>query len=163
MEWRTGVPPVSRSAGESPATTQDHCHQTLSAVRSALQSRCFELIALLPAHQLRRTGCLPSQREAEARHHRIAGEIRVGMILIAGLVIVLLGVFVRLLHSPRRIVAFVLHAFIDRKRGNAHTGQAEVIGAIVVSRLGMRIGTNRQTKFLGQRLHRGIKSCALAA
>ena len=87
----------------------------------------------------------------------------VGMILIAGLVIVLLGVFIGLLHSPGRIVPLVLDAFIDRKRGNAHAGQAEMIGAIIVSRLGMRIGTNRQAKFLGQRLHRGIKSGALAA
>ena len=78
------------------------------------------------------------------------------MVFVTGLVIVLFRVFICLLQTPRRIVPLVLDALIDRKRRNSDTGQAEMVGAVVVSRLGMRIGANRQTKFLRQRLRQAI-------
>ena len=77
------------------------------------------------------------------------------MILIAGLVIVLFGELAGLLHAPRSVMALVLNAFTDGKRGDAHAGQAEMIGTIIVSRLGARIGTNRQAEFMPPPPYRG--------
>ena len=83
------------------------------------------------------------------------------MIFIARLMIVLGGVLFGLLHAPRIIVPFIFHALIDRERGNPDARQAEVIGAIIVSGLGMGIRTNGQPKFLRHGLHHGIKRSPL--
>src|SRR5580704_4817379 len=123
----------------------------------ALQSRCLEFIALLPADEPREACRLPAESESEARHRRIADEIHLGMVLIAGLVVMLLRVFLVLRQTPGLVVAFELHAFIDRERWNAHAGQTEMIGAIEVSSLGARIGTDRQPELFGHRLHPGIE------
>ena len=109
----------------------------------AFHSRRLKLITLLPSHQLGLRGSLPSQSKSESCHHRVAGKIHARMIFIAGLMVVLRGVLFRLLHTPGSVVSLILYAFIDRERGNTHARQTEMIGAIVMSRLGARIGANR--------------------
>ena len=77
-----------------------------------MQTR-FKLIALLPAHQFGLRGGLPSQHKSESCHHRVAGEIHARMIFIAGLMVMLRGVFFRLLQAPGSVVSLVLYTFIN--------------------------------------------------
>src|ERR1700678_581741 len=126
-----------------------------------LDSRRLELIALLPADEARETGRLPTQGEAEACHRGIGREIHLGTVLVARLVIALLCVFLVLLDSPSLIVTFELHSFVHRERWDANARQAEVIGAVEVTRLRARIRTNRQAEFFRGRLHPRIERCPL--
>src|ERR1700688_3556901 len=129
----------------------------------ALEPCRFELIALLPADELRETCRFPAQRESKPRHGCVADEVHFRMILVAWLVIVLLDVFFILRQPPRFVVTFELHSFIDRKRRNTHARQTEMIGAIKMSGLGPRIGTNRQPELFRRCLHPRIERCALGA
>src|SRR5271165_602478 len=71
------------------------------------------------------------------------------MKLIAGLVVMVRDIVFRLSLAPRQIVSFELHSFADRKRWDAHARQAEVVRAVIVSCLGMRIGLDGQPVILG--------------
>ena len=127
------------------------------------ESGRLELISLFPANCFRLARRLPPGGEAEPRHCGIASEIHVRMIFVAWLVVVLGGVFVRLLQAPRLVMPLVLHPFINRERRNSHTRQAEVIGTVVVSGLRPRVGTNGQPEFLRQGLDGRIERGALGA
>src|ERR1039458_8369887 len=85
------------------------------------------------------------------------------MVLIARLVIMLLGVLFILRQSPGLVVAFELHAFVDREGWNAHAGQTEMIGTIEVSCLWARVRTDRQPEFFRGGLHPGIERRPLRA
>src|SRR5450631_3396762 len=74
-----------------------------------LRPRRFELIALLPSHQLGQTRSFPSQGKAKPRHRRIPHEIHLRMIFITRLVIMLLDVVALLIESPGLGVPLVLH------------------------------------------------------
>src|SRR5271169_5669920 len=89
---------------------------TAAVLGLTLRPRRLELIALLPFDQFGQASGFPSQRESEPRHGRIADEIHLWMVLIAGLVIMLLHVIALLLESPGLGVAFVLQAFINGER-----------------------------------------------
>lgn len=77
---------------------------TLTKMKScsllALGSCGFKLVALLPFNQLGRACRRPPERESESGHRRVSNEIHLGMILVAGLMVVLLGVLVQLLQTP---------------------------------------------------------------
>src|SRR5438270_9922932 len=79
----------------------------------ALFPCCLEFVSGLPANHLWLRCRSPPERESEARHDSVATEIHLWIVLVARLVIALIGVFLRLLHSPIGGVVFVLHAFID--------------------------------------------------
>src|SRR5260370_35261568 len=89
----------------------------------ALHSCRLELSALLPGDRLGEAGCFPAQREAKARHRRIPGEIHVGTVFVARLMIVLFSVFLVLCDSPGLVVVLELHAFVDRERWNPDARQ----------------------------------------
>src|ERR1700691_5191957 len=124
-------------------------------------TRSFELIAFFPVDEMRLVGSLPAERETEARHGGVRGPVQTGMVFVARLMVVMRGVVGILRQSPDFIVAFELYSLIDGKRWNANARQAEVIGAVVMSGFGVRVGTNFEAEILRNRLHRGIKSCAL--
>ena len=77
--------------------------------------------------------------------------------------IVLVGVFLSLLDSPLRVVPFVFHPFVNGKCRNADARHAEVVRAIVVASLRMRVGPDGKPKLFRHSLNRGIKSRALGA
>src|SRR5579864_7493345 len=81
------------------------------------------------------------------------------MVFVAGLVIVLLHVFLFLIQAPGLAVAFELHAFVDREGWNAYPRQAEMIGTVEVAGFRPRISTNRKAEVLGNgfdcRIERG--------
>ena len=129
----------------------------------ALQPCFFKLVAFLPSLKLRLRSCRPSQGKSKARHGRIGPEVHAGAIFVAGLVIVLIGIFFRLLNSPLSVVAFVFHPFIDRKRRHPHPRHAEVVRAIVVPGFRMRVGPDCQSKLFCHRLDSWIKSGTLGA
>src|SRR5579871_3845496 len=85
----------------------------------ALDSCGLELVALLPADQLGQACGLPSERESEARHRRVADKIHLGMIFVARLVIVLFDVLLFLFKAPGLGMSLVLHALIDGEGWNA--------------------------------------------
>src|SRR3974390_2655511 len=78
--------------------------QTLRLLRPADSAGFLELGALLPANFGRLVGCLPTERDSEARHHAVAGEVHLGMVLIAGMVIVVGDEVLHLLHAPLSVV-----------------------------------------------------------
>src|SRR5439155_23000758 len=118
------------------------------ATAHTFHPRRLEFVALLPSHKARHGGSLPSQGKTESCHGCVPGEIHLRMIFITGLMIMFGREFVRLLHSPSRVVAFVFHSFIHGECGNSHTRQAEVICAVVMSCLGASIRTDVQAKLL---------------
>src|SRR2546430_17622695 len=77
--------------------------------------------------------------------------------------VALVGEFLGLFSPPFSVVAFVLHPFIDRKCRNSHARHAEVVRAIVVSRLGMRIWPDGQSKLLSHRFYGRVKGRAFSA
>ena len=85
------------------------------------------------------------------------------MVFVARLVIVLLDVVALLGKAPGFGVSLELHAFADREGRDADAGQTEMVGAVEVSGLGARIGTDRQPEFLRGGLHRRIEVGALRA
>src|ERR1017187_10715792 len=85
------------------------------------------------------------------------------MVLVAGMVIVLGDEVFRLLDAPLAVVSLVEHARTNRKRGHADARQAEVVGAVIVSGIGIGIGNDRQSERLGRALDRGIEGGALGA
>src|SRR5664279_6358459 len=113
------------------------CHRLLTGA-----ARSFEFIALLPVDGARLGGSLPAERETEARHGGVGGVVHAGMILVARLVVVMGGVIGVLFKAPGFIVPFELHPLIDRKRRNAHAREAEMIGAVIMSGVGARVGAN---------------------
>src|SRR5437879_3218910 len=99
-----------RSAGQPRAAVP-----TLQRWLLILLPRRLELIALLPLHQLWQACRLPAQRKPKPRHRAVPGEIHLGMILIARLVVVLLDVLTILRQPPGFIVALKLHPLVDRE------------------------------------------------
>src|SRR5579859_1020848 len=85
------------------------------------------------------------------------------MIFVAGLVIVLLDVLLFLIEPPRLWMSSKLHPFVDRKRGNPNPRQAEMIGAVEVSRLGPDIWPDGQPKLLRRGLNKRIETGSLRA
>src|SRR5947209_18180203 len=124
---------------------------------AVLHSRGFEFVALLPLDSLGQAGRLPAQGKSKPRHGRVPDKIHLGMVFITGLVIMLLDVISFLLKAPSFGVPLVLHSFINRKRWDAHSRQAEMIGAVELPGLGARIRTYRQPELFRSRLHRWIK------
>src|SRR5579871_7061275 len=124
-------------------------------------SRSFELVALLPFDQFRKTRGLPSERESKAGHRRVSNEIHLGTILITRLVVMLLHVFLVLVHPPRLRMSLELHPLIDRERRNPDSRHAEVIRAVEVRSLRPCIRTDRQPELLRCRFNIGIEVGAL--
>src|ERR1019366_9353808 len=125
--------------------------------------RLRELVAGLPADRCRLVCGLPSQGDSELRHHRVAAEIHLRIVLVAGLVIVLGNIVAGLLLAPLRVMTLVLIAFVNGERRHAGARETEMIGAIIVPCAGLRVRHNRQAKLFGGSLDRGIKSSALGA
>ena len=94
-----------------------------------------------------RRRCFP-QRIAEVHHLRQAREIPILLKRIRRLVIAIVHIILGLRLAPRQIVAFELQAFADRERRNPNARQTEMIRPVVMSRLRVRVGLNRQIKFL---------------
>src|SRR5579864_2618185 len=85
------------------------------------------------------------------------------MVFVAGLVIVLLDIFLFLIQSPSLAVAFELHALIDRERWNTHTCQAEMIGTVEVAGFRTGVRTDRKAEILGDGFDGGIEGSSLRA
>src|SRR5208283_805002 len=130
-------------------------------VMRLLPPRRLKLIALLPPDQPRKTSRLPTQGKSKARHSRVAHEVHLRMIFVAGLVIMLLDILLVLRHAPSFVVALELHSFIDRERRNAHPRHAEMIRSVEMPRLRQRIRSNRQPELLRRSLYPGIKRSPL--
>src|SRR6266568_2361816 len=84
----------------------------------------FEFVAVLPLWQLWQICGLPSQGKSEAGHDGIAAEVHVWTQLVAGLVIVVLGVVLGLFHAPLVRVSLIFHALIDGKSRHTHARHA---------------------------------------
>src|SRR5450755_4450357 len=69
----------------------------------------------------------------------------------------------RLRAAPGLIMAFEFQTFADGKRRDAHAREAEMIGAVVMSRFGLGVGANGQTEFFSGLLYRGVERGALRA
>ena len=127
----------------------------------AFEPRRFELVTLLPPDDVRQRGGLPSKHEAEASHRAVPGKIHVGTVLVAGLVVVLLVVFVVLLQAPGFVMALILQAFVDGERRNPDAGETEVIGTIVVTGFRMSIRTNSEAEIFRRGLYGAVERRAL--
>src|SRR6266496_5542215 len=99
----------------------------------ALLARTLKLVAGLPSDKLGLRCPCPSQRESEQRHNCVPREIHAGIVLVARLVVVLVGVLLSLLQAPFSVVVLVFHAFIERERRHPHPRERKMIGTIVVS------------------------------
>ena len=108
-------------------------------------------------------GGLPAQIEAEASDFRHAGEVPVGMELVAGLVVVRGVVFALLLDAPLRVMSLELHALVDGEGGDADAGKAEVVGAVVVAGGRVGVGLDGEVELAGGGLDDGIEGGALGA
>lgn len=108
----------------------------------------LELIPFFPANEAILVGSLPAERETEARHRRIRGPIPSGTVFVAWLMVVVLNEVFILSQSPSLVVAFELDSLVDGKGGYTNARQAEVIGAVIVSGLGMRIRANLEAEIL---------------
>src|SRR5208282_942662 len=126
-------------------------------------ARSFEFIAFLPVDEARLIGGGPPERETEARHGSVGGVIHAGVILIARLVVMMSGVVGILCQAPGLVVTLELHSFVDGKRRNANAREAEMIGAVVMSGFGARVGTIPEAEILRRCQHRGIKRGSLGS
>src|SRR5712691_10269530 len=154
-------PALRRTARNARLRQAGLSHINRSVACFALLARRFKLVAGLPALQLRCHGRLLAQQKSKSRHLGESGEIHLWMILIAGLMIAMIDVIFRLGLAPRGVVAGVLQSFADGKGGHADAREAEMVRAVIVSRLWMRIRANRQAKCLCQRFYHRIKRGAL--
>src|SRR5260370_30971496 len=123
----------------------------------ALFPRWLEFVAGLPAGNLGERRSALAERKPELRHLRQPREIPFRTVFVAWLMIMMIHIIIRLRLAPRGIVALEFDSFADRKRGNPHARQAEMVRAIVVPRLRTRIRTNLQTEFLGRLHHQRIQ------
>src|ERR1017187_6788440 len=140
-----------------------HLNRTWLAMLLLASLRLRELVARLPTYCCRLICGLPSQGDSELRHHRVAAEIHLRIVLVAGLVIVLGDVVAGLLLAPLRLMTLVLVTFAKRERRYSRARKAEVIGPIIMSCAGLRIRHNRQAKLFGGTFDRGIERGALGA
>ena len=60
-------------------------------------------------------------------------------------------------------MALILGAFVDGERRHAGAREAEVVGAVVMSRAGLRVGHDLEAEVLGGAFDRGIERGALSA
>src|ERR1700676_1640056 len=118
-------------------------HSNSSVPCFALLARRFKLVAGLPTLLLRSHGRLLAKHESELRHFRQAGEIPFRAIFVAGLVVAMVHVILRLRFAPRGVVAFVFQSLTDRKGWDADARHTEMIGAVVMAGLRPRIRANR--------------------
>src|SRR5581483_2984021 len=77
--------------------------------------------------------------------------------------VVLGGEFLVLLQAPGLGMPFEFHSFVDGKSWDTYAGETEVIGAIVVSGFGSRVGTNGKPEVFCGCLHDVIEGSALRA
>src|SRR5580704_7391835 len=75
--------------------------------------------------------------------------------------VVIVDVIFGLSFAPGEIVSFEFHAFADGEGRNADTAEAEVIGAVVMTRFWVGIGANGEIIFFRELLDGGIESGAL--
>src|SRR5208337_2088180 len=121
----------------------------------------LEFIAMQPPDVFGlRGGSLP-QRIPKARHLRQPRKVPILAEDIGRLVVMVVHIILGLRFAPSEVVSFEFPSLSDRKRRNAHARQAEMIGAVVMPRLGMRVRTNRQSKFPSDFLDGRIKRRAL--
>src|SRR5580692_1653427 len=90
------------------------CRVPLLLCRTAVQPRRLELIARQPIDRALREQRLPSQCETEFGDRRVAREIHRRRIFIAGIVIVLCGVFVSLRLAPFGRMTGKFYSGLDR-------------------------------------------------
>src|ERR1039457_1666538 len=100
---------------------------------AALPARGKELVAWLPAWQLRIVGDIGPDGQTERGHLFHARKIPVVVVLVGGLMVVLAVVLLEHLGSELQWFADVIGPGIDRERWNANTRQGEVVGAVVVA------------------------------
>src|SRR5271157_4790267 len=96
--------------------------------------RFGELVSGLPPNECWLVRREPSQGNAEARHNGTAAKIHLRIIFVAWLVVPLGNEFLRLIETPLAIMALVLDALVDGERRHTGAREAEVVGAVVMSR-----------------------------
>src|SRR5262249_17438809 len=104
-------------------------------------ARWLKLVARVPADGAWLRSRLPSQREAEAGHLGVAGEVHLRAVFVGRLVIAMGGVVFGLLVAPLPGTPLKLPSFVDREGRYTHPCQAEMIGTVVVASLREGIGT----------------------
>src|ERR1700680_3124245 len=83
-----------------------------ASLACAFHSCGLELVSFLPSDEIG-LGCgFPSQGKSETRHCCVSRKVHVGVIFVAGLMIVFRRIFVGLLLTPCGVMAFVFHTFI---------------------------------------------------
>src|ERR1700693_2924424 len=117
-------------------------HSGGSVSRRAFFTRRFEFVAGLPALQRRRHSRLLAEQKTEARRFREPGKVHLRAVFIAGLMVAMIDIILRLRFAPRGVVALEFQSFADGKRRNADARQTEMIGAVVMPSLGARIRPN---------------------
>src|SRR5271156_6155453 len=100
----------------------------------------LELIARHESHDL--VGCerLPTEREAELGERSIRGEIHIGRVFIARLVVALGGVLLALCLAPLRRVPGEFDSGVDGERGHPGARETEMIRPVIVAGAGLGIG-----------------------
>src|SRR5208283_1882744 len=146
-------------------TTRRACldDKLLAALLIASCPRFGEFVPGLPANQRWLVGREPSQRDTEARRHRVAAKIHLRIIFVARLVVALRDEFLGLVQTPLGSVALVLDALVDGERRHSGAREAEVVGAVIMSRAGLRIGHDLEAEVLRGAFDCGIKRGALSA
>src|SRR5208337_3902646 len=104
------------------------------------------------------TQCIP-----KARHLRQPRKAPVLPEDVGSLVVTVVHVVLGFRLTPRQIVALEFPSLTDGERRYPHARKAEMIGAVVVSRLRMRVRSDRQPQFSRNLLNSGIERRALGA
>src|SRR5713226_1361977 len=141
-------PALRRTARNARLRQAGLSHINRSVACFALLARRFKLVAGLPALQLPCHGRLLAKQKSKSRHLRESGEIHLPTIFIARLVIMMIDVIFRLGLAPRGVVALILKSLDEGKGGHTDARQAEMIGAVVMSRFRMGVRSNRQSELL---------------
>src|SRR5882762_3476022 len=157
-QYRTFRRPSLRSLNQC-SPRKGSCRSSVPCF--ALLARRFKFVAGLPAGHFRLRCGSSSQRETETRHLGQAGKIHLGPILVARLMIVMIDIILRLRFAPGSVVALEFQPFVDGERRNSDAGQAEMIRAVVMSRLRPRVGADGEAKFFRGSLHHRIERGAL--
>src|SRR4029077_16560944 len=117
------------------------------------QAGLFEFVAFFPGDRTGLVGGFPAEGEAPAGDGGVGGVVHAGMVFVAGLMVVVLGVIGVLRQTPGFVVVLELHPLVDREGGDAYARQAEVVGAIEVSGFGASVGTDGEAELGGERLN----------
>ena len=106
----------------------------------------FELVVGFPINGVGGGEGLPAEVHAEAVQFGVAGEVPVGVVVVAEVVIVVGGEVFVLLLAPGRVMAFVEVAGFDGEGGDAYAGEAEMVGTVVAAGGGFGVGDDGEVE-----------------